>query len=90
MVVPGIISMIEWGLQNPGSALVRLVSTTVVGIAIGYAFDRYTSTADGSRLGGERPLPGAADQLHHFWRQRQRPRREVEEMPLENSAGVAA
>ncbi|MDR3503241.1 MAG: hypothetical protein P4L79_11745 [Legionella sp.] len=91
VVVSGIASMIEWGLQNPGSALVALISTTVSAVVIGYIADRYSSFSDGTRLGGERPLPRVADQLQNIWRQRgAHLRRMVEETNLENRAGAAA
>ena len=59
----GMVSMIGWGIQNPGSALAAAISAALVAVFIGSGVDR--NTADQVRL-AERRL-----RSHYFWQQRE-------------------
>lgn len=90
--ITGIVSMIGWGIQNPGSALAAVISMAVVAAAVGYIVDGATPPEEGVRLGGRRPAaPSVAEQLQNIWQQRgAHLRRAVEETNVENRAAAAA
>ena len=60
VVVPEIISSLEWAIQNPGATIIG----AVLALTLAYFLELDVSNR---RAGGDRPLPVPADQLRRIW-----------------------